>query len=88
MPYVITDKCIKDLRCVDACPSDAIHPSKDEPALAEIKQLYINPQECMECAACASECTAGAIYLDCELPPGAKQFAAVNADYFEGKSQA
>jgi ferredoxin len=42
----------------------------------------------MECAACASECTAGAIYLDCELPPGAKQFAAVNADYFEGKSQA
>jgi len=32
MAYVITDSCIKDLLCVDACPTDCIHPKKDEPA--------------------------------------------------------
>jgi len=85
MPYVITDKCTMDLRCVDACASDAIHPRQDESDSAEVKQLYINPQECMECAVCATECAFSAIYLDSELPSGAKQFAAVNADYFADK---
>jgi Na+-translocating ferredoxin:NAD+ oxidoreductase RNF subunit RnfB len=32
MAYVITDSCIKDLLCVDACPIDCIHPKTDEAA--------------------------------------------------------
>ncbi len=31
MAYVITDTCIKDLLCVEVCPTDCIHPKGDEP---------------------------------------------------------
>ena len=30
MAYVITDTCTKDELCVEACPTDCIHPKKDE----------------------------------------------------------
>ncbi len=49
MAHVITDTCTKDNLCVDSCPSDAIHPTKDEPAWETVTQLYINPAECMDC---------------------------------------
>ena len=30
MAYVITDNCIKDELCIQACPVDCIHPRSDE----------------------------------------------------------
>ena len=30
MAYVITDTCTKDELCVEACPTDCIHPKKDD----------------------------------------------------------
>ena len=38
MPYVIVDTCSKDALCVDVCPTDAVHPRKDEPRFEEVGQ--------------------------------------------------
>ena len=65
MAYVITDTCIKDLLCVDACPTDCIHPKKDEPAFESATQMYIDPNGCIDCGACVPACTSDSIY-----PPG------------------
>ncbi len=56
MTYVITQPCIgvKDASCVDVCPVDCIHPSQNEEGFDEAEQLYINPDECIDCGACAS----------------------------------
>jgi ferredoxin len=39
MAYTITDTCTKDELCVEACPTDCIHPKKDEPNYAEAELL-------------------------------------------------
>ena len=44
MAYVITSTCIKDSLCVDACPTDCIHPKQDEPGFAEATQMYVDPR--------------------------------------------
>ena len=49
MPYVITEACIniKDKACVDVCPVDCIYEGPD--------QLFIKPDECIDCGACEPE---------------------------------
>ncbi len=84
MAYVITDTCTKDELCVEACPVDCIHPKKDEPGFEEATQLYIHPDECIDCGACVPVCTTNSIYVLEELPPELQQFAQKNADYFAG----
>jgi len=42
MAYVITDTCIKDELCVEACPVDCIQPRKGEPVFESASQLYIS----------------------------------------------
>jgi ferredoxin len=49
MPYVITESCIKDQLCADVCPTDCIHPTKDEPAFGEATQMYVDPDGCIDC---------------------------------------
>ena len=58
MAYVITEPCIntKDASCVDVCPVDCIHPRKDETEFETVAQLYIDPDECIDCGACEPEC--------------------------------
>jgi ferredoxin--NADP+ reductase len=80
---VITGKCIKDLACVEACQSDAIHPTADEPGFAEATQLYVNPKKCNECGACIVVCECEAIFMLDELPDEVKHFAAANAAYYK-----
>jgi NAD-dependent dihydropyrimidine dehydrogenase PreA subunit len=79
MAFVIAQPCIdvKDKACVDVCPVDCIH-SGDEDA-----QMFINPDECTWCAACAIECPVAAIYEDADLPPEWKHFEQKNAAYFK-----
>jgi hypothetical protein len=43
MAYVITDTCTKDLLYADVCPTDCIHPKKDETGFEEAKQLFVDP---------------------------------------------
>ncbi|MFD6357425.1 indolepyruvate ferredoxin oxidoreductase subunit alpha [Nocardia tengchongensis] len=55
MAYVINEKCINELdgSCVDVCPVDCIYEG--------LTKRYINPNECIECAACLTECPVSAI---------------------------
>jgi len=45
MPHIIAEPCIgtKDVSCVDVCPVDCIHPTKNEPEFATATMLYIDP---------------------------------------------
>ena len=80
---VITGKCIKDLACVDACQSDAIHPTADEPGFAMVTQLYIDPKKCINCGSCIAVCECEAIFEVDELPGEMQQFVTVNATYYK-----
>ena len=84
MAYVITEPCIgvKDKGCITACPCDCIHPRKDEAGFSSAAQLYIDPQECIDCGACVPACPVSAIYLLEDLPERWKKFAAINADWY------
>ena len=78
MPYVITEPCInvKDASCVDVCPVDCIHSTDDAP------QYYINPDQCIDCAACELACPVSAIYSENDLTDGNRQYLQVNADFY------
>lgn len=82
MAYVITDTCIKDALCVDVCPTDCIHPKKDEPAFESATQMFIDPAGCIDCGACVPACTSDSIFTLEDLPEDKRQFAEVNAAHF------
>ncbi|HWR34440.1 MAG TPA: ferredoxin family protein [Clostridia bacterium] len=82
MAYVITDTCVKDLLCVDSCPSDSIHPQQSEPEFEAATQMYINPEECMDCGACVTTCPTNSIYAAEELPEDKAEFVQKNAAFY------
>ena len=82
MAYVITNTCIKDFLCVDVCPTDCIHPRKDELACETVPQLYVDPAGCIDCGACVPVCTSDSIHPLEDLPEELKQFADGNAAFF------
>ena len=84
MTYVIAETCIgtKDTACVEPCPVDCIHPHKDDDGHEEAKQLYINPEECIDCDACMPECPVEAIFPEDDVPDKWKDYTKINADYY------
>jgi NAD-dependent dihydropyrimidine dehydrogenase PreA subunit len=83
MAYVITDACIKDFVCAAECATAAIAPAAaDDPAAGSVSQLFINPDECIDCDMCASLCQQGAIFPIDELPADKVEFAEKNKAYF------
>jgi NAD-dependent dihydropyrimidine dehydrogenase PreA subunit len=83
MAYVITDACTKDFLCAADCATAAIAPAAaDDPAAAGVSQLFINPDECIDCGNCASVCPSDAIFAADELPAGKEHFAEKNRAYF------
>ena len=84
MTYIIAEPCIdeKDASCVDSCPVDCIHPTKDEPEFESATQLYIDPDECIDCGACVDPCPVDAIFDEADLPAEWDNFIQTNADYF------
>ncbi|NDD28088.1 MAG: ferredoxin family protein [Proteobacteria bacterium] len=85
MTHIIAEPCIgtKDTACVEVCPVECIHPMKDEPGFAEATQLYIDPDECIDCGACVSECPVEAIFAEEDLPEKWASFTQINADHFK-----
>ena len=83
MAYVICEPCIgvKDTACVDVCPVDCIHPGKNEKGYENVAQLYIHPDECIDCGACVDPCPVDAIYAEEDVPANWKSFQNKNADY-------
>ncbi len=86
MTYVITFPCIgvKDASCVDVCPVDCIHPAPNEAGFEEAEQLYINPDECIDCGACEPACPVTAIFEESAVPSEWKRFIAINANHYKG----
>jgi len=85
MPHVITEPCIgtKDAACVQVCPCDCIHPKKDEAGFVDSSQLFINPDDCIDCGLCIDECPVKAIYLDDQVPEKWSHYIQINADHFK-----
>jgi NAD-dependent dihydropyrimidine dehydrogenase PreA subunit len=85
MPHIIGEPCIKtkDTSCVEVCPVDCIHPTKDEPSFETEDQLYIDPDTCIDCGLCVDECPVKAIYPEDDLPGEWKHFVQINLDYYK-----
>ena len=94
MTYIITEHCVGtcDTACVEVCPVDCIHgPIDIKGAGKEVKtlktldgmQLYIDPEECIDCGACEPECPVDAIYDEDEVPKEYKKFLEINANFFK-----
>jgi NAD-dependent dihydropyrimidine dehydrogenase PreA subunit len=85
MAYVIAEPCIgtKDTACVNVCPVDCIHPRKDEAGHADVDQLFIDPDTCIDCGACVPECPVSAIFPEPDVKDEWKSFIAKNRDYFK-----
>lgn len=84
MAFVIAQPCIgvKDTACVVVCPVDCIHPKSDEAGFAEAEQLYIDPDPCIDCGLCASECPVNAVFQDDDLPAEWQEFIEKNAAHY------
>ena len=77
MTYIIAEPYIGtiDRACVDACPVNCIYEGSD--------QLYIKPEECIDCAACEPECPVTAIFEESNVPEQWKSYIPKNYDYFK-----
>lgn len=75
MTFVVTSACIdiKDRLCIDQCPVECIYQGE--------RMVYIDPNECIDCGACAPACPQGAIFRDDDLPDSLVEFAVANREF-------
>lgn len=85
MTHVIAEPCIgtKDTACVDVCPVDCIHPTKDEDTFEQFEMLYIEPDTCIDCGLCVDECPVQAIFPEEDLPEEWVKYTQINAQWYE-----
>jgi NAD-dependent dihydropyrimidine dehydrogenase PreA subunit len=65
---------VKDKACIDECPVDCIYEGQ--------RMLYINPDECVDCAACEPVCPVTAIYFEDNVPDEYGQYVQINVEFF------
>ena len=84
MSHYIGSPCIgtKDTACVDVCPVDCIHPTKDEADFDKHEMLYIDPETCIDCGLCVDECPVSAIWTEDDLPADEQKYIQINTDYY------
>jgi ferredoxin len=87
MTHIIAEPCIgtKDTSCVDVCPVDCIHPTKDEPEFEQFEMLYIDPETCIDCGLCVDECPVQAIFPEEDLPEEWQHYLQINTDWYAKK---
>lgn len=79
MTYIIvTEDCKKDTACVDVCPVDCIYGAREDGP-----QLYIHPEECIDCGLCVDACPNYAIFPMEEVPDGKLNSIGVNYRHFD-----
>ena len=74
MAHVVTSACFgcKYTNCVTVCPVDAFREGE--------KMLYIDPETCISCDQCVSECPVQAIFAEDDVPESEHAFIALNAE--------
>ena len=91
MAYIIAEPCVGtcDTACVEVCPVDCIHPTKDDWEAKgydennlDDKLLYIDPEECIDCGACEPECPVEAIFEESEVPEEWDEYININYEWF------
>ena len=97
MTYIITEPCVSvcDTACVEVCPVACIHGPNDTKGCGEEakdksfnpsnKQLYIDPEECIDCGACEPECPVEAIFDEDMVPDQWKKYININYNFFNRK---
>jgi ferredoxin len=70
MAWVITRLCrdCLDESCVEVCPVDCIYAYTGEDKETFPNQLFIDPEECINCGVCEPECPWEAIFEDEQVP--------------------
>jgi ferredoxin len=74
-----------DQACVEVCPVDCIYAYGGEDAEEFPNQLYIDPEECINCGVCEPECPWEAIFEDEQVPEVFEEDIALNARIVESK---
>lgn len=74
MAHVVTQPCVdcKYTNCVTVCPVDCFHEGE--------RMLYIHPDDCTDCGACAAECPVEAIFYEDSVPSRWLEFVRLNAE--------
>ena len=74
MTHVVTSACVdhKYQDCVAVCPVEAFREADN--------YLVIDPDECIDCAACVSECPVEAIFADTDVPADEEEWIDRNED--------
>jgi ferredoxin len=74
MAFVVCEPCreCKYTDCVTVCPCECFY--QDE------RQLYIDPEHCIDCEACVPECPVEAIFSDTNVPHAWTAFVQLNAE--------
>ena len=90
MTYIITRLCrdCVDTACVAVCPVDCIYRYTGNDAETFPNQLYIHPDECIDCGACEPECPVAAIFPEESVPAEWAGYTQINAVWFTDKAAA
>lgn len=74
MTFVVMEACIKCkyTDCVEVCPVDCFHEGPNF--------LVIDPEECIDCAMCETECPVEAIVSEDDLPEDQQEFLKINEE--------
>lgn len=74
MAFVVTAACFgcKYTDCVVVCPCDCFREGE--------QMLYIDPDACIDCDACAAECPVAAIFHEDNVPQDQQEFIVLNAE--------
>ena len=89
MTWVVTSLCrdCVDLSCVEVCPVDCIYEYTGNDRATFPNQLFIDPEECIDCAVCEPECPWQAIFQDEDVPQVFNDDIALNAGIMDQKTE-